>query len=546
MTEPPAPDDSLERCLAALLDSADAAQVLGIDTEHIRAVHADAIGRLGFPSSTYVLALVGGTGVGKSSLLNALAGASVSTASARRPTTDTPVAWIPIDQRNELDPLLDWLDVREIREHDHESLRSVAILDLPDIDSVAAAHRERVEALLPRVDGVAWVTDHEKYHDAVLQDDFLRAWLPRLDRQAILLNKVDRLAPGDRDTLRRELARDVERAGAASGRPTVPVLVTSAMPSDGAAPDVGELQGWLADGVAAKTIVRERLAATARDLAATLARDAGVEASGPPKPFLEPAERRAAMDEATAAVLRAVDLPGLERQAIAATRARARARGTGPMGILTSLVYRLSGRESQVADPEGYLVRWRDRATLAPALETVRLRLAAPVQEATRAVRPALAAALEPTTLRRDLERAVDRAVAGRERLEAPSSRWWPIVGFLQTVTTAAIVLSVAWIILWVLARPPVDSVAVPVLGPVPMPFAALVVSLFLGYVLARVIGLYAGWLGRRWAARLRADVEAAVAREIEHAFEPLDRLETARQTLWTKSGEVAAGCGRP
>ena len=268
MKEPPAPDDSLERCLAALLDAADAAQVLGIGTERVRAVHTDAIGRLGFPSDTYVLALVGGTGVGKSSLLNALAGASVSTASARRPTTDVPVAWIPAEERKELDPLLAWLDVREVREHDHASLRSVAILDLPDIDSVAAAHRERVEALLPRVDGVAWVTDHEKYHDAVLHDDFLRAWLPRLDRQAILLNKADRLAPTDRDTLRRDLARDADRAVAASARPAIPVLVTAAVPSDGAAPDVGELQGWLADGVAAKTIVRERLAATVTNLAA--------------------------------------------------------------------------------------------------------------------------------------------------------------------------------------------------------------------------------------------------------------------------------------
>jgi energy-coupling factor transporter ATP-binding protein EcfA2 len=537
---------SLERCLAALLEATDAAQTLGIDTEHIRAVHADAVGRLGFPGHTYVLALVGGTGVGKSSLLNALAGASVSPASARRPTTTVPVAWIPAEEREDLDPLLDWLDVRDVHQHDHESLRSVAILDLPDIDSVAVAHRERVEALLPRVDAVAWVTDPEKYHDAVLHDDFLRAWLPRLDRQAIILNKVDRLRPLDRERVRRDLVRDAERAGAASGRPPIPVLGTAAIGSDGAAPDVGELRSWLADGLDAKTIIRERLAATVANLADALAREAGVDASGPARAFLEPAARRAAMDAATAAVLRAVDLPGLERQAVAATRARARARGTGPIGLLTSFAYRLSGRESQAADPEGYLVRWRERAPLAPALEAVRLGLVAPVREATRAVRPALAAALEPTALRQELELAVDRSIARRERLEAPSSRWWPVVGFLQTIATASIALSVVWIILWVLARPPVASVDVPLLGPLPMPFAALVVSLLVGYILARVIGLHAGWLGWRWAARLRAQVEAAVAHEIaERGFAPLDRLEDARRALWTSTREVAAGCGR-
>ena len=54
-------------------------------------------------------------------------------------------------------------------------LANVAVLDLPDMDSVERTHRERVEELLPRVDAVAWVTDPEKYHDAVLHDDFLRA-----------------------------------------------------------------------------------------------------------------------------------------------------------------------------------------------------------------------------------------------------------------------------------------------------------------------------------------------------------------------------------
>ena len=78
-----------------------------------------------------------------------------------------------------------------------------------------------------------------------------------------------------------------------------------------------------------------------------LAREAGIDPRGPSTPFLDARARTAAIDGATAAVLRAVDLPGLERQAEAATRARARARGTGPMGRVTSLLYRASGRETQ-------------------------------------------------------------------------------------------------------------------------------------------------------------------------------------------------------
>ena len=39
-----------------------------------------------------------------------------------------------------------------------------------------------MDAVLPRVDAVAWITDTEKYHDAVLNDAYLRRWLPELRR----------------------------------------------------------------------------------------------------------------------------------------------------------------------------------------------------------------------------------------------------------------------------------------------------------------------------------------------------------------------------
>src|SRR4029078_1658088 len=90
---------------------------LGIETEAVRTAHADAVRRMGFPGDAYVLAFVGGTGVGKSSLLNPLAGETVSRASVRRPTTSVPVAWVPAAERTSLGPLLEWLGVDEGREH---------------------------------------------------------------------------------------------------------------------------------------------------------------------------------------------------------------------------------------------------------------------------------------------------------------------------------------------------------------------------------------------------------------------------------------------
>ncbi len=94
---------TLASCLDAVAEATAAAAELGLDTAGAHAVSEYARERLRFPGSTYVLALAGGTGVGKSSLLNALAGSTVSAAAARRPTTSEPVAWIPRGARAELE-----------------------------------------------------------------------------------------------------------------------------------------------------------------------------------------------------------------------------------------------------------------------------------------------------------------------------------------------------------------------------------------------------------------------------------------------------------
>ena len=66
--------------------------------------------------------------------------------------------------------------------------------------------RARVDQLLPRVDAVLWVTDLEKYQDAVLHDTYLHRWVGRLARQAIVINKIDRVGATDRERLRADLA----------------------------------------------------------------------------------------------------------------------------------------------------------------------------------------------------------------------------------------------------------------------------------------------------------------------------------------------------
>ncbi|HEU4673086.1 MAG TPA: GTPase [Candidatus Limnocylindrales bacterium] len=540
------PTSALEGCLEQLAAAIDAARRLGLPTADAEAILADARGRLGFPSDAYVLALVGGTGVGKSTLLNGLAGEAVSTASVRRPTTGRPVAWIPTGSRDALDGLLDWLGVGEVVEHagldgdgtgaGDDPLPSVAVLDLPDIDSLEPAHRARVEEILPRVDAVAWVTDPEKYADAVLHDEFLRSWLGRLGRQVVILNKTDRLVDHDADRVVADLRRDTARIAGRSSTPDV--LVTAAR--DGR---VDAVRRWLAAGTEAKRVVRARLAASVVAAAEALAVAGGVDQTARAQPILDPAARRSAIAWATESVLRVVDLDTARSQAVAATRARARRRGTGPIGWLTATIYRLSGAERRSADPRRYLARWRDRGSLAPAVEPIRDALGEPLRTAAPGTRAVLADAVEPRRLDAALAGALDRVIAATPATP-PSSRLWPLIGGLQSAVTMVLVAAVAWLVFVVVVRPPTDVVEVPVLGPVPVPLVLLVGALVAGYLLARLLGLHAGWLGRRWARRLADRLHGAIDEAVgTTAFAALEPVEAARRSLWAAVRSIDEHC---
>ena len=352
------------------------------------------------------------------------------------------------------------------------------------------------------------------------------------------MNKSDRLTTDDARRVQRDLAAAL--ASDSIGGSEAVVLQTSATSESG----IAELRAWLTAGVDAKRVVRARIAASILAAVRGLASASGEMPGSSGKPLLDDKARDAAVRSATSAVLRVVDLPALERQAVAATRASARSRGAGPLGRVTSFIYRTSGRETAVADPNRFLLRWRERGGLAPAIESIREALSAPIRDAPAPIRPALAATLDPGEVRRGLESALDRAIGGVGTVQPPASRWWTVFGLLQTVATVAIALSAAWVVLWILARPLTGSIDLPVLGPVPSPFVALVVSVLAGYVIARLLGAHAGWVGSRWSGRVRDRIAAAVEHEVrESAFRALDQLEAARRRLRAAVTAIERDC---
>jgi hypothetical protein len=531
-----APEDLLRRLDTAL----DAATTLGLPAADAAAVRDDIAQRSGYPGDLYVLALAGGTGVGKSSLLNALAGSVVSTAGTHRPTTTGAIAWVPEGHESAAAPLLDWLGgadvvVRASSDHGPGAMDTVALLDLPDLDSVAPGHAARVDAVLPRVDAVAWVSDPEKYADAVLHDRYLRRWTPRLGRQAFVLNKTDRVSPSDAESLRADIRERLSTLGDGD----MPILLTSAHQ------DPRELRAWLAEGVEAREVIRRRQRRATDAAIGELLRAAGMDPATEPAPLLSAAQRAAATDATTEAILRVVDIEGLRTQAAEATIDAARGTGGGLLGRLRTLLDRGSGRRERVADAQGHLIRWHDRGSLVPATLPLRKLLSEALADLPAGARSAVAGLTDGDALAARLGDATDRAVAGPAgRFEVPRGRLWPLLGVGQVLATAALIAGVVWLIAAFLTGSalPAGTFDVPVLGPMPMPAVLILVGLFGSWILSRILTWDARHLGRAWADGLASEVRTRVERAVADAIgEPLAAWDDARRRLW-----VAAGASDP
>jgi len=177
-----------------------------------------------------VVALFGGTGSGKSSLFNALTQLEFADVGARRPTTSRAAACTWGDDAAALLTFLGVDPERRIRREslldgsDQDELAGLVLLDVPDYDSVTAAHALQVDRLVPLADVLVWVLDPQKYADSALHDGYLRGLGARQEDMLILVNQVDTLPEGSRD----RLMDDVHSLLVADGLEDVTVLPVSA------------------------------------------------------------------------------------------------------------------------------------------------------------------------------------------------------------------------------------------------------------------------------------------------------------------------------
>ena len=511
---------NLAETLDLVTAAIDHARTLGIDVEAAEATVADAAFRLGLTGEIYAVALVGGTGVGKSSLLNALADENVVATSVIRPTTATPTAWIHSDQVRNAQDLLDWVGVTETITHDHDDLLNVVIIDYPDIDSVAVDHRARVDNALPKLDSVTWVVDPEKYDDDRLHS-YLEQHARGRSKLRVVMNKSDLVDAGERDELSTDLERRFGRYGDSPSK--LELHVVSAATGDG----IGNLVAAIRRDDDAKAMVASSIRQRATGQVAELI--AGLDPKGGPLDANLESHAAAAAE----AAIDILDPEGLSRQVKTAHRERARDLAGSLLGRAVGLVGLLTGRRARHANPGRFVKAWRERGDLSRATMPIR----EAYLEAGRSLGPESRAAVmsrfNPDWARTTLARALDAtAAAAASTVPTRIPALWRILATLQWIATATFVLSLVWIALLTFGPGdlPVGEVEVPILGPLPAPIAALAASLLASVLVAWVAGMHSSLIGAGAGRRLRKLAMTTLQERIQvELFEPLRILEAAR-----------------
>lgn len=133
-----------------------------------------------FETSTrpLIVAFMGGTGVGKSSLLNRLAGKAIAKSGVARPTSKEVTLFFHQSVTLQNLPLTDIC----LANHDDEQQKNIVWIDMPDFDSTNAHNKELVLSWLSHIDVLIYVVSPERYRDEkawklLLSEGAKHAWL---------------------------------------------------------------------------------------------------------------------------------------------------------------------------------------------------------------------------------------------------------------------------------------------------------------------------------------------------------------------------------
>ncbi len=181
-----------------------------------------------------LVAFMGGTGVGKSSLLNRLAGQAVAQAGIVRPTSREVTLYH--HQSVNLQGLPEQFPLAQIRiaGHNDASKQQLIWIDTPDFDSVESANQQLVLSWLPYIDVLVYVVSPERYRDAkawrlLLAEGGKHAWV-------FAFNQWDM----GQDEQYLDFRRQLHQAGFDN-----PLIYKTVCPNGGSGDEYAELQATL-------------------------------------------------------------------------------------------------------------------------------------------------------------------------------------------------------------------------------------------------------------------------------------------------------------
>ncbi len=140
----------------------------------------------------WVWGILGGKDVGKSTLIDALAGAGV-TAGGERPGEGTcrPTAFLCAQDRAALEARLQDMPEEVIyRTTAPAAMRGLVLIDLPDYDSLFDSHIQVVRSVARLLDGIIWVTTPKKVAD-IRGISEIQQVLKDRDNFVYVVNKID-------------------------------------------------------------------------------------------------------------------------------------------------------------------------------------------------------------------------------------------------------------------------------------------------------------------------------------------------------------------
>jgi len=483
--------------------------------------------RLMLSSRHTVVSLAGGTGSGKSSLFNQLAGAEFSSVGVTRPVTRAAHACVWGVSGS--GPLLEWLGVPSRHRYarasalgsGEQSMSGLVLLDLPDHDSVMGHATDEVDHLVGLSDLIVWVLDPQKYADAAVHRRFLVPLAGHSEVIAVVLNQADLLSAGQIE----DCVTDLRRLLDSEGLHDVQILVTSAKTGAG----VEELRKLLIEAVTARRAATARISADVDKVAAKFEPYGVTEsavADGSPEPgdlqqeHLRPGTApELAADFATAAGVSAI------RDALRSAR---ELRALDYVGWPVSwLAERLTSRDpvrkvrlgklwdelrGVTAGPAGAQQAEVDNALTRVADENIPP-LPSPWSRTVRAAVRSRAA---------DVPAAIGEQIGAALPGSAVVERWWRLIGMVQGLLLGCVLVGIVWLVALITLGVAHVGSGIPKLFSDAwlLPWAALMV----------IGGMLGGWLTARACTR-------AVSKSAEGATEEV--AEDIRRRLEGVASEM-------